>query len=214
MRDWQKGLFVYFCQKKNLFYSRQCCWWWFQSVCAFTNGSRQDDELSEPNLFERIDKHKRRQEHSRDEDPPVVLCSDVTMSVHHWFSLHTRWGWLNNTPQTASTWLAHDVPSREGLTSKMTRQKLVWFLSRYMLNTNTDVRSLRLFRAFSFYYSVFFLKVFFLFLIRAGQWSAQNPTTGRLQISSDFQIGIFLLYPNRFARYCESESVISVAVCV
>ena len=62
----EKLLKKYIFAKKRIsyFYSRQCCCCWFQSVYAFTSVSRQDDELSEPNLYKKIDKHNRRQENT------------------------------------------------------------------------------------------------------------------------------------------------------
>lgn len=86
-----------------------------------------------------------------------------------------------------------------------------------------DVRSLKLLsRAFSFDYSVFFFKIIFSLFLKTytsrTMKCAERNHREIAQISSDFQIGtIFLLCPNRFARYCESEPVsyiIAAAVCV
>lgn len=195
--------------------------WWFQSVCAFTNVSRHDDELSEPNLFKRIDKHEEEARTRRGWGDRLLFTgySDVTMSVqHHWFFSAYMLRLIKQyaTDGVYLTGTRRYVPSRKGLTSKNDKARNLfdfYLVTCWILNM--DVRSLKLFsRAFSFDYSVFFFKTtFYLFIFlliyeQDNEVRRTQPLGDFAQISSDFQIGtIFLLCPNRFARYCESEPV-------
>ena len=93
---------------------------WFQSVYAFTIVSRQDDELGEPNLYKKIDKHKIRQKHSRHKDLPLFCQVTSPPLVFSAYMLR-----LIKQHATDGVYLAHDdVPAKEDLTNEMTRQKL------------------------------------------------------------------------------------------
>jgi hypothetical protein len=185
------GLFIFAKKRISYFYSRQCCCWWFQSVYAFTSVSRQDDELSEPNLYTRRSINirggrKTRQGWGR----PVVLFK----WRHHVFAYMLR---LIKQYATDGVYLTGTRAAKAYITSEMTWQKNLfdfYLVTCWILNM--DVRN---FEHFQGVFIIQFSFLFFKFIFPLFLYEQDNEVRRtQPQISSDFQKGIFLLYPNRF----------------